>query len=51
MNKDDVAGTEGKCVIPIYVGNGRTFYVHKERRIEPAEVASIILQPIRDVAA
>jgi hypothetical protein len=49
-SKDDIAGTEEKCVIPIDVENGRTFYVHKGRRIEPAEVASIILQPIRDVA-
>jgi len=50
-SKDEIAGKEEKDIITIDVENYSTFYVFDGRRIGVAEIAAIILQPIRDSLA
>jgi hypothetical protein len=50
-SKDEIAGKEETEIIAIDVENYSTFYVLDERRIGVAEIASIILEPIRESLA
>jgi hypothetical protein len=50
-SKDEITGKEEKDIITIDVENYSTFYVFDGRRIGVAEIAAIILQPIRDSLA
>lgn len=47
-SRDDIAGKGEKDIITIDVENNSTSYVFDGRRIGVAEIAAIILQPIRD---
>jgi hypothetical protein len=47
-SKDEIVGEEQKEIITIDVENYSTFYVLDGRRIGVTEIASLILQPIRD---
>ena len=50
-SKDEIVGKEEKDIIMIDVENYSTFYVFDGRRIGVAEIAAIILEPIRDSLA
>jgi hypothetical protein len=50
-SRDEIVGKEEKDIITIEVENYSTFYVFGGRRIGVADIAAIILQPIRDAVA
>ena len=50
-SRDEIVGNDEKDVISIEVENYSTFYAFEGRRIGVADIAAIILQPIRDALA
>jgi len=50
-SRDEIVGKEEKDIITIEVENYSTFYVFDGRRIGAADIAAIILQPIKDALA
>lgn len=47
-SRDEIVGKDEKDIVSIEVGNYSTFYVFEGRHIGVADIAAIILQPIRD---